>query len=180
MTTNRWRVSVGRMLALGFMALALQGCDAKAAEFFGPAIAGGGGGGGGGGGTELTAGDIPGTWTVSYTTTSTSCEASLAPFDVDADFDITGTGSSATLDVLFPDAPVPITGTITFPDGDYMGTTGPVDIGGGLDATESWDVTFSLSMTDVVFLGTSNVDVEDAGTFVCNRSFNLTGVKAIF
>lgn len=175
MTTTNGR-HITRMLALGVMVFALQGCDAKAAEFFGPALTGGGGGGG----TELTAGDIPGTWTVSYTATSTTCEASLAPFDVDADFDITGTGSSATLDVLFPDAPVPISGTVTFPDGDFMGSTGPVDIGDGLDADESWDVSFSLSMSDVVFSGTSNVDVEEAGTPVCNRSFNITGIKLAF
>lgn len=177
-TTNRRHIT--RMLALGFIALALQGCDAKAAEFFGPALTGGGGGGGGGGGTELTADDIPGTWTVNYTTVSTTCEASLAPFSVNADFGITGTGSSATLDVLFPDAPVPISGTVTFPDGDFMGSTGPVDIGDGLDADESWDVSFSLSMSDVVFSGTSNVDVEEAGTPVCNRSFNITGIKLAF
>lgn len=170
-------LDLARSLALGFMALAMQGCEAKLPSTFEPVI--GVPGGGGGGGTELTANDVAGTWNVSYTTTGTTCEASLPPFDVEADLSTTGTGSSVTLDVLFPDAPVPIRGTLALPGGDFTGTTGPVDIGNDLFATESWDATFSLSMTDdVVFSGTSEVDVEDdGGAFVCARDFTIQGIR---
>jgi len=169
---------LARSLALSFMAFALGGCEAKLPSTFEPVI-GVPGGGGGGGGTGLTANDVAGTWNVSYATTATTCEGSLPPFDVEAAMTITGTGSSVTLDVLFPDAPVPIRGTLALPGGDFTGTTGPVDIGSGFFATEAWDATFSLSTTDdVVFSGTSEVDVEDdGGAFVCARDFTITGIR---
>lgn len=169
--------AVGRMLAAGCLVIGVQGCDLKGSSFFDPVFVGGGGGG-----TELTAADIRGTWNVSYSTTQTTCEASLPPFEVDAAMSTTGTGSSVTLDVLFPDAPVPIRGTIELPGGDFSGTTGPVDIGGGFFATETWDATFSMSTTDdVVFSGTSQVDVEDdGGTPVCGRDFIIDGIRIGF
>lgn len=172
------RLGVRPLLLVALATFAVAGCDAKVDEFFAPLESDGGGGGGGGGGTTIpTATDVAGTYTVSYTIVTTTCEASLAPFDVSADFATSGTGTTVMLDVQFPDAPVPISGDYSTTSGDYSGATGPVDIGSGLDANEMWATSFSFSGTDVVFSGTSDVDVTQSGSPFCMRMFNISGIR---
>lgn len=173
------RFGVRRFLVPVLAVFALAGCDAKIDSFFAPLDSDGGGGGGGGGGTTVPgATDVSGTYVVSYEIVNTTCETTLQPFDVTGDFSTSGSGTTITLDVQFPDAAVPISGDYSTETGSYGGETGPVDIGDNFDANEMWSTTFSFSGDDVVFSGTSDVDVTQDGSPVCMRMFDISGIRS--
>ena len=157
-----------KLLAMGLSLLTLVGCEAKEPGFFAPAtdIPGGGGS------SFPTLVQLNGqSVTVNYNWISTTCETSTpADFTAPADLSTSGT----TLNIQFPDAPVPISGVYMEASGDYDGDTGPVDIGSGLFANEMWMTDFSVSGNMVSMTGTSFVDVTSGGSSVCNRQFNVS------
>jgi hypothetical protein len=153
-----------KIVAGTFLVLALGGCEAKLAEFFGPATTVGGGN------------SFPslsllngGPVTINYNWISSTCDSPpLTDFTADADLDTSGT----TLNIRFGDAPVPITGVYFEDTGAYSGDTGAVDIGSGLFANEMWTTNFTASGNTVSMTGTSHVDVTGATT--CTRDFNVS------
>ena len=150
------------------LAMTVVGCDAKLDEFFAPATDIPGGGGSSFPSLVQLDG-LP--VTVNYNWISSTCDSPpLTDFTADADLSTSGT----TLNVTFADAPVPISGTYVVDTGAYSGDTGPVDVGGGLDADESWTTNFTLSGNMIMMTGTSFVDVTSAGSPVCNRQFNVS------
>lgn len=164
--------SLAKLTSLGFVSLLLVGCDAKLSEYFAPVLEGPA--------IEFpSATAIEGTYLVSYEVISTTCEPSLEDFSVSADIetDPTSTGGSP-LRIFFPDAPVPISGLYFEDTGEYDGSTGPVDIGGGAFADEMYSVDFRLSTSDVVtFSGFSDVPVTQGGSEVCRRDFRVSGTR---
>ena len=170
-THTRTRIRAARLALAALLALALGACGGKGPDVFNPVGSSGGGGG------FPSIGQISGDWTFGYINTSTDCEPSLAPFQVDATLSSPG---GSTLDVDFADAPVPITGPYSSSTGAYDGMTVPVDIGGGFFATESWEGDFSFNLSTMpVYTGTSFVEVvDDMDVFVCERRFNVTGSMA--
>lgn len=163
--TMKSRVLTGILVVL---ALGLTGCEAKLDDFFAPATEIPGGGG-----DEFpTAADLDDlAVSVNYTTISTTCEASLAPFSANASL-FTVDDGSVTLDVLFQDASTPISGQYLPATGMYAGETGPVDIGSGAFANEQWSASFvRASSNTITMTGTSTVDV--TGSFSCQRVFTI-------
>ncbi len=153
--------------------LSLTGCEAKLAQFFGPATELDTGGGG----SDLfpTAVDLNQMMvSINYTTISTSCEASHSPFSADADLTTSGSGP-VMLNIKFPDAPVAISGVYVVDTGQYTGETGDVDLGSNLFANEQWSVGFMKTSSSITMSGQSTVDVvEVPGSFTCQRLFNIT------
>lgn len=153
-----------KLLATGLLLLTFVGCEAKLAQFFGPATTVGGGNQF----PTLAQLNEP-LITVNYNWIASTCDSPpLTDFTADADLDTSGT----TLNIRFGDAPVPIAGVYVEDTGAYSGNTGPVDIGSGLFANESWTTNFTTSGNTVSMTGTSHVDV--TGATDCTRDFNVS------
>ena len=163
---------VARLSVLAVVSLTLVGCDAKLPEFFEPVVEG----------PVIdfpSAAAIEGTYLVDYEVISTTCESSLPDFSVPADIETDPASKGGSpLRIYFPDAPVPISGLYFDETGEYDGSTGPVDIGGGAFADETYSVDFRLSASDLVtFSGFSDVPVTQGGSEVCRREFRVSGTR---
>ena len=160
---RRWSQT---MLALATV-LVLQACDGKESSFFAPAI-----------GINIpTPAELDGTWEVDYTVLSTSCEATLDDFTVDAQMS-TFTNGAVTLDVLLGESVVPVRGTYVVETGVFTGETGPVSVGSGEFSNEAWDVRFQTDSRDnQTFSGASVEEVTSGGVPVCERQYEISGAK---
>ena len=169
--TDRRKAGLARLAITGMAVLALQACDAKTSEFFVPAIDDPGF-------TIPSGSDIEGRWDITYEVDFTSCETTLDDFTGPANIETDSeTTSGIPLRVIFPDAPAPIAGFYDEDTGDYEGTTGPVDLGGGDFAEESYDIGFRWTSGVVTFSGTSDVPFTSGGSEACRRDFTVTGVR---
>jgi hypothetical protein len=159
----------GQVLLMLAALLVLQACDAKESGFFAPAI-----------GIDIpTPAELDGTWEVDYTVLSTSCEATLDDFTVDAELS-TFTNGAVTLDVLLGESVVPVRGTYVVETGVFTGETGPVSVGDGEFSNETWDVRFLTDSRDnQTFSGTSVEEITSGGLPVCARQYEISGSKLV-
>jgi hypothetical protein len=163
----------GQLMLTLAAVLVLQACDGKESSFFAPAVDDGPGI------VIPTPAELDGTWTVDYEVITTTCEASLSDYSVDAEMSTFSNGT-VTLDVLVEESPVPIRGTYDTETGVFTGETGPVSVGGGELSNETWDVRFLTNSRDVqTFSGTSVEDFSSGGATVCERRFDISGSKLV-
>ncbi len=153
------------MIALAAV-LVLQACDGKESSFFAPSI-----------GINIpTPSQLDGAWVIDYTVVSTTCEAALLDFEVNAELST----FSDTLDVLIEDSPVPIRGQYVVETGVFTGESGPVNAGNNEFSNQTWDVRFLTDDRGVQTLSGSAVeDITSGGSSVCERRFDVDGTKLV-
>ncbi len=124
---------------------------------------------------------LEGTYDVEYRLSASTCEASLAPYTVEATAQGQTIGENTQLSFQFPDAPAPISGLYYGLTETYAGETPFVDIGNGLTARESWDTAVDFQLGAQFYLtGTATVEVRAGGAPVCQRDFLVQARRMTF
>ena len=156
----------GRAMITLVAVLVLQACDGKESSFFAPAI-----------GINIpTPAELDGAWVIDYTVVSTTCEAALLDFEVDANLST----FSDTLDVLIEDSPVPVRGPYVVDTGVFTAESGPVNVGNNEISNETWHVRILTDTRGVQTLsGTSVAAITSVGSTVCERRFDLDGTNLV-
>lgn len=162
-----------RLTVILVIVLVLQACAEKESGFFAPASADGPGN------LVPLAEDLDGTWDLDYVVVSTTCEANLADFELEAEYNTFFSGTWM-LDVLAGESATPIRGPYNTETGAYSGDSAPVSIGNGEFSEESWEVTFRTNSRDIPTMsGTAIEQITSGGLPVCERTFSVTGVKLV-
>jgi hypothetical protein len=162
-----------RVAAIVTIVLALQACAEKESSFFAPAAEEGPGN------LVPAAEDLDGTWNLDYLVVSTTCEANLADFERQAEYNtfISGTWM---LDVLPDGSATPIRGPYNTVTGAYAGESAPVSIGNGEFSEESWDMSFRLDSRDIPTMsGTAVERITSGGSPVCERRYDVSGARLV-
>ncbi|MGW8282352.1 MAG: hypothetical protein ACWGON_03530 [Gemmatimonadota bacterium] len=162
-----------RAAAIVTIVLALQACAEKESSFFAPAAEEGPGN------LVPAAEDLNGTWNLDYLVVSTTCEADLADFERQAEYNtfISGTWM---LDVLPDGSATPIRGPYNTVTGAYTGESAPVSIGNGEFSEESWEMSFRLNSRDIPTMsGTAVERITSGGSPVCERRYDVSGARLV-
>lgn len=122
---------------------------------------------------------LEGVWDFEYVLEESNCpfdEGGLEPFIATADVTVQRQDGEIRLSFLFQvEGAQPIEGTFDPATGEFEGTTGPVDIGGGVEYRETW--------TGTVVFETQTAEVEVVSEFrdaetqelLCVREFTAEG-----
>ncbi len=119
---------------------------------------------------------VGGSWDITYMLTSSTCETSIPPFTVPATITVEIVDDMLIASILFPDAPVPIVGTLLLRTGGYTGTTGPVNLGSVI-AEEIWSGAFDVMNQTLMMDSHVPVRLPETGDQVCERFWKVQGSR---